>query len=173
MSSPEASGPPTTGAAAPDAEARRRRTIRFFVVLGGAALVAVAAILIAVALSQPSGTSSSTSTTSGTSASAIKAQLPQLAIGPPTFAWLYAASVAMRETMEPDFGPSIRVPILMIVAGLDRVVSLKAIEAVAAELRVGGQVAIAGARHEVLMERDIIREQFWAAFDAFIPGTAG
>jgi len=103
----------------------------------------------------------------------IYLKLPQLAIGPPTFAWLYAASVAMRETMEPDFGPSIRVPILMIVAGLDRVVSLKAIEAVAAELRVGGQVAIAGARHEVLMERDIIREQFWAAFDAFIPGTAG
>ena len=50
-------------------------------------------------------------------------------------------------------------------------VSLKAIEAVAGELRVGGQVAIGGARHEVLMERDIIREQFWAAFDAFIPGT--
>ncbi len=81
MSSPEASGPPTTGAPAPDdAEARRRRTIRFFVVLGGAGLVAVAAILIAVALSRPSGTPSSTSTTSGTSASAIKAQLPQLAI---------------------------------------------------------------------------------------------
>jgi lysophospholipase len=48
---------------------------------------------------------------------------------------------------------------------------MPAIEAVAAELRVGGQVAIAGARHEVLMERDAIREQFWAAFDAFIPGT--
>jgi cytochrome c-type biogenesis protein CcmH/NrfG len=79
MSSPEASGPPTTGAPAPDdAEARRRRTIRFFAVLGGAALVAVVAILIAVALSQPSGTPASTSTTSGTSA--IKAQLPQLAI---------------------------------------------------------------------------------------------
>jgi lysophospholipase len=101
----------------------------------------------------------------------IYLKLPQLAIGAPTFAWLYAAALAMRETMEPDFGPSIRVPILMIAAGLDRVVSLKAIEAVAAELRVGGQVAIAGARHEVLMERDVIREQFWAAFDAFVPGS--
>jgi lysophospholipase len=28
-----------------------------------------------------------------------------------------------------------------------------------------------GARHEILMESDPIREQFWAAFDAFIPGT--
>jgi lysophospholipase len=30
---------------------------------------------------------------------------------------------------------------------------------------------IPGARHEILMERDAIREQFWAAFDAFIPGS--
>ncbi len=28
-----------------------------------------------------------------------------------------------------------------------------------------------GARHEVLMERDRLREQYWAAFDAFVPGT--
>ena len=26
------------------------------------------------------------------------------------------------------------------------------------------------ARHEILMETDAIRAQFWAAFDAFIPG---
>jgi lysophospholipase len=30
---------------------------------------------------------------------------------------------------------------------------------------------IPGARHEILMERDEFREQFWAAFDAFVPGT--
>jgi lysophospholipase len=98
-------------------------------------------------------------------------KLPQLAIGAPTFAWLYAAALAMRETMDPDFGPAIRIPVLMIAAGNDRIVSLPAIEAVAAELRVGSQIAIPRARHEVLMERDAIREQFWAAFDAFIPGT--
>ena len=56
MSSPEASGPPTSGAPAPDdAEARRRRTVRFFVVIGTAAVVAVAAILVAVAVSGPLG----------------------------------------------------------------------------------------------------------------------
>jgi hypothetical protein len=33
------------------------------------------------------------------------------------------------------------------------------------------QVVIAGAEHELLMERDSIREQFFAAFDAFIPGS--
>ncbi len=101
----------------------------------------------------------------------IYLKLPQLAIGAPTFAWLYAAALAMRETTDSDFGPSIRIPVLIIAAGGDRVVSLPAIEAVAAELRVGSHVTIVGARHEILMEREAIREQFWAAFDAFIPGT--
>ena len=32
-------------------------------------------------------------------------------------------------------------------------------------------IVIPGARHEILMEREAIREQFWAAFDAFIPGS--
>jgi lysophospholipase len=32
-------------------------------------------------------------------------------------------------------------------------------------------VVIVGAQHELMMERDAFREQFWAAFDAFIPGS--
>jgi lysophospholipase len=30
---------------------------------------------------------------------------------------------------------------------------------------------VPGSRHELLMERDIVRGQFWAAFDAFVPGS--
>jgi lysophospholipase len=30
-----------------------------------------------------------------------------------------------------------------------------------------------GAAHEILIERDVFREPFWAAFDAFIPGVEG
>jgi lysophospholipase len=30
---------------------------------------------------------------------------------------------------------------------------------------------IPGAQHELLMEQDVYRQQFWAAFDAFVPGT--
>jgi lysophospholipase len=29
-----------------------------------------------------------------------------------------------------------------------------------------------GSRHEILQERDVIREQFWAAFDAFVSNLA-
>jgi lysophospholipase len=101
----------------------------------------------------------------------IVRKAPSVQVGAPTVAWLYAACKAMREVTEPEFGPSIRVPVLMVAAGNDRVVSVKAIEMLAGELRAGGQLVIPGAQHEILMEKDTIREQFFAAFDAFIPGS--
>ena len=98
-------------------------------------------------------------------------KLPQVAVGAPTFGWLYAACRAMNEANEPDFGPAIRVPTLVISGALDRLVSMTAAENLAAALRAGGQVVIPGAHHEIMMERDPIRAQFWAAFEAFVPGS--
>jgi lysophospholipase len=102
---------------------------------------------------------------------AIAKKLPDLAVGSPTFGWLYAACRAMREANEPAFAPAVRLPALIVAGGLDRLVSLTAAEALSLGLRSGGEVVIPGARHEILMERDAVRAQFWAAFDAFIPGT--
>ena len=101
----------------------------------------------------------------------IVTKAPDIAIGPPTIGWVYAACRAMQEATDPDFGPSIKIPVLVVAAALDKVVSLRAIELLAAELRAGAQVVVAGAHHEIMMERDTLREQFWAAFDAFIPGS--
>jgi lysophospholipase len=97
-------------------------------------------------------------------------QLPQVFVAGPTFGWLYAAFRAMGEAMEPAYAGEIRVPTLTIVGALDRVVSVTAVERFASEMRAGGQVVIRGAEHELLMERDVIREQVLAAFDAFVPG---
>ena len=41
------------------------------------------------------------------------------------------------------------------------------------EIRVGSYLMIPGARHEILMETNRIRDEFWAAFDVFVPGTPG
>jgi lysophospholipase len=38
-------------------------------------------------------------------------------------------------------------------------------------LRAGSHLVIAGSKHEILQEQDRYRGQFWAAFDAFVPGT--
>jgi lysophospholipase len=65
----------------------------------------------------------------------------------------------------------VRVPALMLAAGDDHIVSSKAIEALAMRLKAGSQLVLRGSRHEILQERDAIRDQFWAAFDAFVPGA--
>lgn len=97
---------------------------------------------------------------------------PGLAVGPPTLGWLHAAFEAMDRLTDEKYAPRIRIPSLLVAAGDDQVVSSKAIEDLASRLRAGSQIVLRGARHEILQERDSIREQFWAAFDAFVPGVA-
>lgn len=96
---------------------------------------------------------------------------PALGLGSPTVSWLNAAGDAMNEVMDPDFPPSVHVPTLMIAAGADTIVSSRAIETLAFRMKTGSHIVIPGARHEILMERERFREQFWAAFDAFVPGS--
>jgi lysophospholipase len=97
---------------------------------------------------------------------------PQLAVGTPTIGWLKAALNAIGQLENERFPPRIRVPSLMLAASDDQIVSSKAIEDLAMRLRAGSQIVMRGARHEILQERDSIREQFWAAFDADVPGVA-
>ena len=101
---------------------------------------------------------------------AIYDAAPQLSLGGPTVAWIHAASVAADRIRDPDLMGSIHLPALMIAAGADEVVDTGAVEAYARRLRSGSLLTIDGARHEILQEADVYREQFWAAFDAFIPG---
>jgi lysophospholipase len=96
---------------------------------------------------------------------------PALALGQPTVAWTDAAFRAMRTMRERSYPSRIRQPMLIIAAGNDAVVSNVAIEDFAGLLRAGSQLVISGSNHEVLMEQDRFRSQFWAAFDAYVPGT--
>ncbi|BCG86038.1 MULTISPECIES: alpha/beta hydrolase [unclassified Mesorhizobium] len=96
---------------------------------------------------------------------------PQLALGGPTIRWLQAAAKASEAISDPDFMARIQVPLLIIAAGTDQVVSTKAVETYARSLRLGSLLMIDGSKHEILQEVDLYREQFLAAFDAFIPGS--
>ncbi len=96
---------------------------------------------------------------------------PNLAIGAPTIGWTSAALAATAEIRTDAFPPRVRIPTLMLAAGEDEIVSSKAIEALASRLRAGTQLVLRGSRHEIMQERDLVREQFWAAFEAFIPGA--
>lgn len=96
---------------------------------------------------------------------------PRLALGGPTAAWVRAACGACDHVHDPEFMARIRVPMLFIAAGNDSVVSTRAIENYARQLKWASVLTIDGARHEVLQEADFYREQMLAAFDAFVPGT--
>jgi lysophospholipase len=98
---------------------------------------------------------------------------PALAIGSPTVGWLRAAYRACNRVMHPVFAPRIQVPMLLVAAGQDRIVSSPAIEQFANRLKVGGRVVLGGSRHEILQESDEIRQRFWAAFDAYLGIDAG
>lgn len=101
----------------------------------------------------------------------IVRKAPHLSLGSATIGWAHEAFKAMETVLDPSFAPRVSVPILMIAAGADRIVSNIAIEQVAVGLRAGSRIVLPGSQHEVLQERDVFREQFFAAFDAFIPGT--
>lgn len=96
-----------------------------------------------------------------------------LGLGGPTAGWLRAAITAIDRVAEPAHMAAIRVPSIIVAAGADRVVSNAATEAFARDLRVGSMIMVPGARHELMQEADAYRDQFWAAFDAFVPGVAG
>lgn len=97
---------------------------------------------------------------------------PHLALGSPTIAWLRAGLRSCAALTRPEFPRQIRVPLLLVSAGADRIVSLPDIARFAANLKIGAHVTIAASRHEILMERDEIRARFWAAFDAYLSNTA-
>lgn len=102
---------------------------------------------------------------------AIYENMPELSTGGPTIAWGHAVASASERVHDPEFRSKVQIPILFVAAGADTVVSTRAIERYARSIRSGSLVTIDSAKHEILHERDLYREQFWAAFDAFIPGS--
>jgi lysophospholipase len=102
---------------------------------------------------------------------AILEEDPTLGIASPTVAWADAAFKTMRGFRASNYPSQIRQPILIIAASNDTIASTPAIEEFSYHLRAGSHLVIAGARHEILQEQDRYRAQFWAAFDAFVPGT--
>jgi len=102
---------------------------------------------------------------------AILEEDPTLGLASPTVAWADTALKTMRGFRASNYPSQIRQPILMMAASNDTICSTAAIEEFAYHLRAGAHLVIAGSKHEILQEQDRFRAQFWAAFDAFVPGT--
>jgi lysophospholipase len=102
---------------------------------------------------------------------AVLETAPELGLGAPTIAWVDAAFRAMAEVGAPTLPMKLRQPMLVIACAQDRLVSNLAIEDFGSRLRVGSHLLLPGAKHEIMMEQEVFRSQFWAAFDAYVPGS--
>ncbi len=95
---------------------------------------------------------------------------PRLNVGAPTIGWVHAAFTAMARLHDDTFPLRFGTPTLVINPGSDRVVEPRSTERLMSRLRATSVVTVPHCRHEILMESDVFRQQFWAAFDAFVPG---
>ncbi len=93
---------------------------------------------------------------------------PDLGLGGVTYGWLQASFDAIDRLHSDGFAETIRTPVLMVTAGDDRVVPVAAQQAYAAALPDCQFKLIPNAYHEILMEKDVIRNRFWSFFDAFV-----
>ena len=101
----------------------------------------------------------------------IVAAASNLSIGDPTIGWIDAAFSIFDEFADPEYARRTLTPILIVAGAGDRVIDLRFVERFASRLKAGRMIMLSRGRHELLMEKDEIRGQLWAAFDAFIPGT--
>ena len=90
---------------------------------------------------------------------------PRLRLGPPTYGWIVAALKSMAYVNRN--ASELNIPCLIVAAGADPIVDPKSNETFAR--KAGGRYnVVPGALHELFLERDVYRDQFFETFDQFL-----
>jgi lysophospholipase len=97
--------------------------------------------------------------------------MPAMQLGGVTWGWLRAALRSVAVLERPGFAEALATPVLMLLAGEERIVTNSAARAFAARLPNGQVMEVPGARHELLREHDAVRLAVWAAIDRFLDGV--
>jgi lysophospholipase len=95
---------------------------------------------------------------------------PDLALGGVTYGWLAATFKSIDILSSAEYAGKIKTPVLIISAGKDRIVSESAQRAICSVMEKSSFVCIPDSYHEILKERDKVRNIFWREFDGFISG---
>jgi lysophospholipase len=103
---------------------------------------------------------------------ALIAANKDLALSAPTWGWLNFAFKATHWLSQPANLRGVTLPVVIVSAGDDKLVRDDAQEQVGRLLPDGTFVSVKGAEHEILMETDDLRNQFWAAFDTIADKVA-
>lgn len=90
---------------------------------------------------------------------------PRLRLGPPTYGWIVASLKSMAYVNRN--ASELNIPCLIVAAGADPIVDPKSNETFARNA--GGSFSVVpGAMHELFLERDVYRDQFFETFDRFL-----
>ncbi len=96
---------------------------------------------------------------------------PELQVGSPTYGWLHNALKACADVNKKDFLSAIDKSFLICAAEKEHLVDNDRIEAAAKHLQRCTFKTLKGAHHEILMETDEIRDEFFNDFYAMIKET--
>jgi lysophospholipase len=91
---------------------------------------------------------------------------PDLALGEPTIGWVVEALNVTREFHDNgSLEPLRALPVLACIAQEEALVNRSLQQRLAKRFKNGRMVLVKGARHEILMETDDLRAEFWEEFD--------
>ncbi len=99
---------------------------------------------------------------------ALQRRHPELSLGGVTFGWLDASVRSIGALRRPGWAERLDLPVLLLQAGADSVVSNGAQDALVARLPRGRIARFPGARHDLLWEEDAVRRQVLDAITGFL-----
>ncbi|WP_306252587.1 alpha/beta hydrolase [Parvularcula sp. IMCC14364] len=96
---------------------------------------------------------------------------PNAALHGPTFGWVNAATEAVGRLNRQGALSGVKIPVKMVSAGNDQTVDGRNASRLARQYDALETVVIKGGYHELLMEDDRYRDQFWSEFDSFFAAS--
>jgi lysophospholipase len=104
-------------------------------------------------------------------------QHTSLGVGGPTYAWLVATMLSIKDLHSRRKGQGLNCPVMMVLAGRERVVDNRAAHRFAANMPGVSVVTIGPSLHEIMLEKDEVRKEFLAVVDSYFgvtpePGSA-
>ncbi len=98
----------------------------------------------------------------------LMVQHPELRLAGPTWGWVAAALRSIVRFAGKGYAETITTPVLICGAGHDRICVTDDTRRFARRMPRATYLEIEDAEHEILMERDVFRQRWWSAFDAFM-----
>ena len=92
---------------------------------------------------------------------------PELAVGGPTYSWLNATIRSLRELHGRKYRGGLACPVMVVLAGKERVVDNKAAHRFIESVPGVSHVTINSSLHEILLETDVVRSQCLAVVDSY------